>query len=83
VANCFVFVTSDAPLSVGKIKVPPERGFFRGLLVYNSKTSRYEWHFVMDDGIEPEMKTEGTVTVVDLGEIHPAISALRVVLSAE
>jgi putative transposase len=42
-------------------------------LVYNRKTSRYEWHFVTDDGLEPIMRTEGASVAVDMGEIHPAV----------
>jgi putative transposase len=47
--------------------------FVEARLVYNHKTSRYEWHFVIDDGIEPIMRTEGASVAVDMGEIHPAV----------
>jgi len=47
--------------------------FVEARLVYNRKTSRYEWHFVTDDGIEPIMRTEGASVAVDMGEIHPAV----------
>lgn len=46
--------------------------FVEARLVYNCKKSHYEWHFVVDDGIEPIMKVEGSIVAVDLGEIHPA-----------
>jgi IS605 OrfB family transposase len=46
--------------------------FVEARLVYNHKTSRYEWHFVTDDGIEPIMRTEGASVALDMGEIHPA-----------
>jgi len=47
--------------------------FVEARLVYNRKTSRYEWHFVTDDGIEPIKRTEGASVAVDMGEIHPAV----------
>jgi putative transposase len=47
--------------------------FVEARLVYNRKTSRYEWHFVVDDGIEPVMRTTGASVAVDMGEIHPAV----------
>jgi putative transposase len=47
--------------------------FLEVRLVYNKKQSHYEWHFVIDDGIMPESKTEGAIVAVDLGEIHPAV----------
>jgi len=46
--------------------------FVEARLVYNQKNSHYEWHFVVDDGIEPITRTEGISMAVDLGEIHPA-----------
>lgn len=46
--------------------------FVEARLVYNKRSSHYEWHFVADDGIEPELKTEGSIVAVDMGEIHPA-----------
>lgn len=46
--------------------------FVEARLVYNRKTSRYEWHFVVDDVIEPAMRTTGASVAVDMGEIHPA-----------
>ena len=42
-------------------------------MVYNRKTSDYEWHFVTGDGIEPLMRAEGVSVAVDMGEIHPAV----------
>lgn len=47
--------------------------FVEARLVYNRKTSRSEWHFVTDDGIEPAMRSEGASVAVDMGEIHPAV----------
>jgi putative transposase len=46
--------------------------FLEARLVYNKKQSHYEWHFVLDDGFEPVLKTDGSIVAVDLGEIHPA-----------
>ncbi len=48
--------------------------FVEARLVYNRKTSRYEWHLVVDDGIEPVMRTTGASVAVDMGEIHPAVA---------
>lgn len=49
-----------------------DKTFAEARLVYNQKKSHYEWHFVVDDGITPVMRTTGTTVAVDLGEIHPA-----------
>jgi putative transposase len=46
--------------------------FVEARLVYNKRSSKYEWHFVVDDGIETSMRAEGCVVAVDMGEIHPA-----------
>jgi putative transposase len=50
-----------------------DKTFVEARLVYNRKVSHYEWHFVVDDGIEPVMRTEGVSVAVDMGEIHPAV----------
>jgi putative transposase len=42
-------------------------------LVYNRKRSHYEWHFVVDDGLAPVMRTTGASVAVDMGEVHPAV----------
>jgi putative transposase len=57
----------ELPLDLQHLK------FVEARLVYNRKTSRYEWHFVTDDGIEPIMRTEGASVALDMGEIHPAV----------
>lgn len=46
--------------------------FVEARLVYNKRSSHYEWHFVADDGVEPTVRTEGCMVAVDMGEIHPA-----------
>lgn len=46
--------------------------FVEARLVFNRKASKYEWHFVVDDGVEPTMRVEGCTVAVDMGEIHPA-----------
>ena len=55
------------PLDLQHLKIVEAR------LVYNRKTSRYEWHFVAEDGKEPIMRSEGASVGVDMGEIHPAV----------
>jgi putative transposase len=46
--------------------------FLEVRLVYNKAHRRYEWHIVMEDGIElPSMPGNG-IAAVDLGEVHPA-----------
>jgi putative transposase len=47
--------------------------FVEACLVFNRKRSHYEWHFVVDDGLEPVLCTTGTSVAVDMGEIHPAV----------
>ena len=47
--------------------------FVEARLVYNRKRSHYEWHFVVDDGLAPVMRTTGANVAVDMGEIHPAV----------
>lgn len=42
-------------------------------LVYNNRSSKYEWHVVVENGKQAK-QSAGTNTVsVDLGEIHPAV----------
>lgn len=41
-------------------------------LVYNKNHRKYEWHLVIETGIEPRISTGTNVAGVDLGEIHPA-----------
>jgi len=43
--------------------------FLEVRLVYNKN---YEWHLVIETGIEPRISTGTNVAGVDLGEIHPA-----------
>jgi putative transposase len=57
----------NLPGDIQKVK------FLEARLVYNKKQSHYEWHFVVDDGIEPISRMEGSIVAVDLGEIHPAV----------
>lgn len=40
-------------------------------LVYNKASRHYEWHLVIDDGVEPQLVEQGYVAAGDLGEIHP------------
>jgi len=47
--------------------------FIEVRLVYDKKARRYNWHVVIENGIEPK-QAPGTNTVsVDPGEIHPAV----------
>lgn len=47
--------------------------FIEVRLVYDKKAQRYNWHVVIENGIEPK-QAPGTNTVsVDPGEIHPAV----------
>ncbi len=49
--------------------------FVEARLVFNRRSARYEWHFVVDDGVEVEMRKTGVAVAVDMGEIHPAACA--------
>lgn len=46
--------------------------FLEMRLVYNKDHRKYEWHLVIETGIEPRINTGTNVAGVDLGEIHPA-----------
>jgi len=46
-------------------------------LVYNRDAHHYEWHLVVDDGMEVSWLSEGSVMGIDLGEIHPAVLATQ------
>lgn len=46
--------------------------FLEVRLVYNKNHRKYEWHLVIETGIEPRISTGTNVAGVDLGEIHPA-----------
>lgn len=44
-------------------------------LVFSRVSSTYEWHMVLDDGLEPPAAPGDLVLAVDMGEIHPAVVA--------
>jgi putative transposase len=44
-------------------------------LVYSKTSCAYEWHIVLDDGMEPSPALGDRVLAVDMGEIHPAVVA--------
>ncbi len=41
-------------------------------LVYNKSSRHYEWHLIVDDGIEVEPTIATNMAAIDLGEVHPA-----------
>lgn len=49
----------------------PAEAFVEMRLVYNPASKHYEWHLVVDDGVEPDPVQTGRVAAGDLGEIHP------------
>lgn len=44
-------------------------------LVFSRASMAYEWHVVLDDGLEPPEAPGDRVLAVDMGEIHPAVVA--------
>ena len=46
--------------------------FLEVRLVYDKAHRRYEWHIVIEDGIEPPSTPGDNLAAVDLGEVHPA-----------
>lgn len=44
-------------------------------LVFSRASMAYEWHIVLDDGMEPPAAPGDRVLAVDMGEIHPAVVA--------
>jgi len=46
--------------------------FLEVRLVYNKAHRKYEWHIVIENGIEPYSTPGSNVAGVDLGEVHPA-----------
>ena len=51
-----------------------QSAFKEAKLVFNHNSKKYDWHLVVDDGLEPPERNEWTnVAAVDLGEIHPAV----------
>lgn len=52
-------------------KLSPET-FTEMRLVYNPASRHYEWHLVVDDGVEVKPSEARGVAAIDLGEIHPA-----------
>ena len=72
------FVDKCESLGLYPIRVPlpcdlHNATFVEARLVYHRKTSHYEWHCVVDEGMEPILRTEGASAAVDMGEIHPAV----------
>lgn len=51
----------------------PPGAFVEARLVYNKASRRYDWHLVIEDGVQPPEQPPGDgVAAVDLGEVHPA-----------
>lgn len=42
-------------------------------LVYNKRSSKYEWHVVIENGKQAKSPSGTNIVSVDLGEIHPAV----------
>jgi putative transposase len=46
-------------------------------LVYNHKAKHYDWHVVVEEGLERPESPGANVVAVDLGEVHPAAACDR------
>jgi putative transposase len=53
------------------LRTLPIEAFQEMRLVYNASSRRYEWHLVVEDGVEPKGVESGVIAAGDLGEIHP------------
>ena len=54
------------------LAILPGEQFLEVRLVHNKAHRRYEWHIVIENGIEP-LSTPGIgIAAIDLGEVHPA-----------
>ncbi len=56
------------------VSLPPA-AYVEMRLVYNRVGRRYQWHLVVDDGIQPPLTAGDQTLAADLGEIHPAAIA--------
>ena len=50
----------------------PAESFLEMRLVWDRAGRRYNWHSVVEDGLQPANPPGNVVAAVDLGEIHPA-----------
>ncbi len=50
----------------------PAESFLEMRLVWDRAGRRYNWHSVVEDGLQPANPPGNAVAAVDLGEIHPA-----------
>src|SRR5688572_7144926 len=50
----------------------PAKAFTEMRLVYNQASRHYEWHLVVDHGVEIKPTQATGVAAIDLGEVHPA-----------
>lgn len=53
----------------------PPQAFVEMRLVYDRVGRRYQWHLVVDDGLQPTDAPGDQTLAADLGEIHPAAVA--------
>jgi putative transposase len=53
------------------LKHLPADAFREMRLVFNPSSRQYDWHLVVEDGVEPNQPTGNQTLAIDLGEIHP------------
>ena len=58
-----------------KLTALPAPSFVEMRLVYERVSRRYQWHLVVDAGVQPPGATGVQTLAADLGEIHPAAVA--------
>ncbi len=60
------------PVELPENLKPLSANAFREMrLVYNVSARKYDWHLVVEDGVEPHTPTGNQSLAIDLGEIHP------------
>jgi putative transposase len=65
----------NEPIRVGlpnNLAALPAGSFLEMRLVWDRAGRRYEWHCVVEDGVQPAQAPGIAVAAVDLGEVHPA-----------
>ncbi len=81
VRNGTLLLARARGLSAVSVTLPPDlaglppQAFVEMRLVYDRVGRRYQWHLVVDDGVQPPVASGDKTLAADLGEIHPAAVA--------
>ncbi len=84
VQNGAVLLARARGLTPIVVALPPafqafgKAAFVEMRLIYDRIARRYQWHLVVDDGVQPPDRAGDQTLAADLGEIHPAAVANEV-----